>query len=95
MRALQNFFSLDEDVQQEIVKEYNKRATILYRMGTYERELKELKETLKSIQEDCTHPLLIDKKVWNEDEYGKMLKSGWVEYVCPDCHIRWNEDFDE
>ena len=92
---LDEFFKLDDEFQEDLLNKAEKRKRIKSRYATYLERNKELQEELASIRASCPHIIPNIRKIWNEDEYGKMLNSGWYDYTCPDCLLKWTEDFDE
>lgn len=88
------FFELDSETQSDLVKMYNKRQQILSRMEGWRKESELLNIELGEIRLACQHPLVEITRKNDTDEYGKMLKSGWIEYKCPDCGFRSSEPFD-
>jgi hypothetical protein len=92
---LEAFFKLDEEVQDSIIKNAEKRKLIKRRYSIYLERQKELYEELADIRSSCPHLNPNIRKIWDEDEYGKMRNNGWYDYTCPDCLLKWTEDFNE
>lgn len=91
--TLEQLFSLPEDVQEEFVKQRAKRQSILRRMEYWKEQSEIIQTELINIRSACEHPLENVKKVWDEDEYGKLLDTGYIDYICPDCSARRSENF--
>lgn len=85
--------SMPLEIQEQYIKAYSKRNDILRAMRDYNETSAELSKQLMEIRKRCEHPLEIVKKSWDEDEYGKKLDTGYIDYVCPDCGARRMETF--
>ena len=81
------------ELQERFIQEYTKRSEILRAMRHYNETSAELSKELVQIRNRCTHPLEIVKKSWDEDEYGKTMESGYIDYICPDCGARRTDLF--
>lgn len=92
---IKQFFALSTEDQEQLVRAYRKREQILLRMKLWKEESDALNIELQDIRSKCTHPLVNEHKQWDSDEYGKMLSNGWLDYTCPDCGIKWTEEFKE
>lgn len=91
--TIKQMLLLPEDAQEEYQKAVAKRKQILFRMERWKDIEKSQKEELNSIRFLCTHPLETQKSSWDTDEYGKMLDTGYIDYICPDCGARRTENF--
>ena len=81
------------EVQEQYIIAFAKRNDIICAMRHYNEASAELSKELIDIRKRCTHPLETYKKSWDEDEYGKTLESGYIDYICPDCGTRRTDIF--
>jgi len=68
--------------QEEIRKKYE----------SIDRREEKLARELSKLQALCTHPNLEKTHKSNTGNYDPSADSYWIEYRCPDCRARWNED---
>lgn len=92
---LDAFLELDDAVMKDIVDNYKYLRNIRVRKEDIDNRSTSAQIDLTVLQEDCKHPRHSTKQHSNEDEYGKMLRGGWFEYVCPDCGKHWSQHYDE
>jgi len=90
---IEQFFNLSEAEQWDLTNQYQKRQRILHRIKSYREEQDLLNKELEDIRLECQHPLMKIEKIWDKDEYGKLLESGWTKYKCPDCGYSNTENF--
>ena len=95
MKIIEELLKLSLDEQERLIKIFEKRSRIVHRFEGYKYRKEELAQELKELQDDCDHIAVLEKKHWYEDEYGKMLDSGYYEYNCPDCSVRWTIEWPE
>lgn len=87
--------ALDDRTLEQVLKGITARNIIRNRMIGWKIIEDEQNQELKDIRESCKHIAKSEKKIWYEDEYGKMLSTGYYEYICPDCGWRNSVEFDE
>jgi hypothetical protein len=51
-----------------------------------------LASELAKLQSTCKHPNIEKKYKSNTGNYDPTADSYWIEFKCPDCRARWNED---
>ena len=68
--------------QEEIRKKYE----------SIDRREEKLARELNKLQALCTHPNLEKTYKSNTGNYDPSADSYWIEFRCPDCRARWNED---
>lgn len=49
-------------------------------------------EILVRLQGECTHPNVKKKYRGSSGNYDPSADSYWIEFDCPDCGKRWQED---
>ena len=57
-----------------------------------DRREEKLARELNKLQALCKHPNLEKKHKSNTGNYDPSADSYWIEFRCPDCRARWNED---
>lgn len=57
-----------------------------------DRREDKLASELAKLQSTCTHPNLEKTYKSNTGNYDPTADSYWIEFRCPDCRARWNED---
>ena len=65
---------------------------ILQRRIQIEQEIGQAYMNLKSLQEECTHPALVGTFRSDTGNWSEVDDNYWVEFKCPDCGKRWDED---
>ncbi len=91
--TLEEFLNSPQEEQDKIVKTFFSRKRILERVEYIKQEQETLRLDMLKVQADCQHPLLHIKEVRDEDDYGKMLDSGYTNYACPDCEKKWSVEW--
>jgi hypothetical protein len=62
------------------------------KMESIDRREDKLASELAKLQSTCTHPNLEKKYKANTGNYDPTADHYWIEFKCPDCRARWNED---
>lgn len=57
-----------------------------------EQNKNDLAADFAKLQATCTHPNLEKTYKSNTGNYDPTADSYWIEFRCPDCRARWNED---
>ena len=57
-----------------------------------DRREENLAKELNRLQAACQHPNLEKTHKANTGNYDPSADSYWIEFRCPDCRVRWNED---
>ena len=57
-----------------------------------DRREEKLASELNKLQALCKHPNLEKTHKSNTGNYDPSADSYWIEFRCPDCRARWNED---
>lgn len=86
---------LDEAEREKLVGIIERRQRTISRMRHYKEREEELKQDLFSIRSSCDHPARTTKKIYYEDDYGKLLSGGYIESICPDCGWRNTTKFED
>ena len=56
------------------------------------QRLSEAYVDLSTLQEECTHPGLVGTYKADTGNWSRSDDAYWVEFRCPDCSKRWDED---
>lgn len=70
----------------------NPGISISQRREQINQRLNEARLELNALQEECTHPLLTGTFKSDTGNWSRSDDVYWVEFVCPDCGKRWDED---
>lgn len=56
------------------------------------RQMDRLEKALDRLQAACHHLNVVKTYKGNTGNYDPSADSYWIEFKCPDCGKRWNED---
>lgn len=67
-------------------------AQVRRRLSTINKHQNKWDDAERELQALCSHPNVTKKYNSNTGNYDPTADSYWIEYRCPDCNKRWNED---
>lgn len=67
-------------------------AQVRRKLQTINRHQNKWDDAERELQASCSHPSASKKHCGNSGNYDPSADSYWIEYRCPDCNKRWNED---
>ena len=65
---------------------------ILQRRIQIEQQIAQAYTSLKALQEECAHPALVGIFRSDTGNWSRSDDVYWVEFKCPDCGKRWDEN---
>jgi hypothetical protein len=67
-------------------------AQIRRKWASIDQREEKLAVELANLQAACTHPNVEKEYKSNTGNYDPSADHYWIEFRCPDCRKRWNED---